>query len=487
MSNSLNDDKNMPSSFNRKPIKNSALKALALTSVCSVLVLSGCSAIVRTPYQQPDLKLPTQYAQTSSNRSQLQIDQIKDQWWTLFNDAELNRLVTLALEKNNDLAVAGIRLKQAREQAGLAANQQFPRVSASTSASHQVELQNGDDNSRGLSLNGSVSYEVDLWGKLANQTAAAKWEAQATEQDLQSTAQTLIGTVCNLYWQIAYLNQRIASSKASVTSSKKLFQLVQAQYRAGAVSGLEMAQAEQSVVGQEANHSQLLQQRVEAKNALAILFDQAPSQLEIMEPKLLTTTALPVVDAGLPAELLARRPDLQASELRLRKVLANTDATRASYYPSLSLTSSLGSSSTSLTELIKNPVLTLGAGLSLPFLQYNDMKRNLAISKLDYDSAVIGFRQTLYSALADVENALSANDQLNIQANSQQRTLALAKRAESLNEIRYRAGAVALKQWIDAQESRRNAENSAIQIRLNQLSNMVTLMQSLGGSPLPKQ
>lgn len=487
MSNYFNDAKNMPSSFNRNTVKNNALKALALCSVCSVLVLSGCSAIVRTPYQQPDLKLPSQYAQTGNNRSQLQIDQIKDQWWTLFNDAELNRLVSLALEKNNDLAVAGIRLKQAREQAGLAANQQFPRVSANTSASHQVELQNGDDNARGLSLNGSVSYEVDLWGKLANQTAAAKWEAQATEQDLQSTAQSLVGTVCNLYWQIAYLNQRIASSEASVTSSKKLFQLVQAQYRAGAVSGLEMAQAEQSVVGQEANHSQLLQQRVEAKNALAILFDQAPSQLVINEPKLLTTTALPVVDAGLPAELLARRPDLQASELRLRKVLANTDATRASYYPSLSLTSSLGSSSTSLTELIKNPVLTLGAGLSLPFLQYNDMKRNLAISKLDYDSAVIGFRQTLYSALADVENALSASDQLKIQANSQQRTLALAKRAESLNEIRYRAGAVALKQWIDAQESRRNAENSAIQIRLNQLSNMVTLMQSLGGSPLPKQ
>jgi len=128
--------------------------------------------------------------------------------------------------------------------------------------------------------------------------------------------------------------------------------------------------------------------------------------------------------------------------------------------------------------------MTLGAGLSLPFLQYNDMQRNLAISKLDYESAIISFRQTLYSALADVDNALSANTQLKVQADAQQRTLVLAKKSESLNEIRYRAGAVALKQWIDAQESRRNAENSAIQIRLNQLNNMVTLMQSLGGSPV---
>ena len=128
--------------------------------------------------------------------------------------------------------------------------------------------------------------------------------------------------------------------------------------------------------------------------------------------------------------------------------------------------------------------MTLGAGLSLPFLQYNDMQRNLAISKLDYESAITSFRQTLYSALADVDNALSASTQLKIQADAQQRTLALAQKAESLNEIRYRSGAVALKQWIDAQESRRNAENSAIQIRLNQFNNMVTVMQSLGGSPV---
>lgn len=447
-------------------------------------MLSGCSAVVRTPYQQPALNMPVQFSQQNPQATGVNIDQIKDQWWTLFQDAELNRLVEQVLQRNNDLAVAGIRLKQAREQAGLTRNQQLPRVSANSSASHQVELRDGDNSSRGFSLNGSVSYEVDLWGKLASQTDAAKWEASATQQDLQSTAQTLVGTVCTLYWQVAYLNQRISSSEASVNSSKKLYELVKAQYQAGAVSGLEMAQAEQAVVGQQANYSQLLQQRIEALNALSILFDQPPAALRIAEPSRLSTIKLPDIQAGLPADLLARRPDLQAAELRLRKALANTDATKASYYPSLSLSSSIGTSSTSLTEFLKNPVMTLGAGLSLPFLQYNDMQRNLAISKLDYESAIISFRQTLYSALADVDNALSANTQLKVQADAQQRTLVLAKKSESLNEIRYRAGAVALKQWIDAQESRRNAENSAIQIRLNQLNNMVTLMQSLGGSPV---
>ncbi len=453
-------------------------------SVVTLSVLGGCSAVVRTPYQQPVMQVPAQYSQQSQATNALNLAQLQDHWWTVFNDAELNTLVERALAANNDLVVAGLRLRQAREQAGLTANQQLPRVGANVSASHQVDVRDGEDNSRGLSLSGSVSYEVDLWGKLASQTEAARWEAAATAQDLQATAQSLVGTVCNLYWQLAYLNERIASGEASIANSRKLFQLVQAQYRAGAVSGLELAQAEQSLVGQEASQSQLIQQRVEARNALAILFDVAPGQLGFTEPQRLANFQLPVIDAGLPAELIARRPDLTAAELRLRRVLANKDATRASYYPSISLTGSLGSSSTSLTELIKNPALTLGAGLSLPFLQYNDMQRNLAISDLEYQAAIVGFRQSIYTALADVENALSNKTQLQVQASAQERTLALAQRTERLNEVRYRAGAVALKQWIDAQEARRNTQNSLIQIRLNQLSNMVTLMQSLGGSPV---
>ena len=451
-------------------------------------VLSGCAAVIRTPYEQPAVQIPQQFGQQTQNAATLHIADLQDQWWTLFNDPQLNALVDSALHANNDLAIAGLRLKQVREQAGLTANQQLPRVSANSSASHQVELANGNDRSGGLSVSGSVSYAVDLWGKLANQTEAARWEAAATQQDLQATAQSLIGTVCNLYWQLAYLNERIASSDASIASSRKLFSLVQSRYRAGAVSGLDLAQAEQALVGQEASQSQLIQQRVEARNALAILFNVPPTQLDsqftLNEPQKLLAVNLPTIDAGLPADLIARRPDLNASELRLRKVLANKDATRASYYPSFSLTGSLGSSSTSLTELIKNPALTLGAGVSLPFLQYNDMQRNLAISELEYQAAIIGFRQSLYGALADVDNALSNKTQLQIQTTAQQRTLALAQRTEQLNEVRYRAGAVALKQWIDAQEARRNTQNSLLQIRLSQLNNMVTLMQSLGGSPV---
>ena len=178
-----------------------------------------------------------------------------------------------------------------------------------------------------------------MFGKLARQTEASKWEALATEQDLQATGQSLIATTAKLYWQLGYLNERYTTAQQSLATSQKLYDLVQIQYKAGAVSGVDLTQAEQSV-SQKASLSQIEQQLVETRTAIAVLLHEPLQQLNIQEPKRLPRTALPAIGAGLPADILSRRPDLQASELRLRKALAAKDATKASYYPSISLTSS---------------------------------------------------------------------------------------------------------------------------------------------------
>lgn len=312
----------------------------------------------------------------------------------------------------------------------------------------------------------------------------SKWEALATEQDLQATGQSLIATTAKLYWQLGYLNERYATAQQSLATSQKLYQLVQTQYKAGAVSGLDLMQAEQSVQSQKASLSQIEQQLVETRTAIAVLLHEPVQQLNIQEPQRLPRTALPAIGAGLPADILSRRPDLQAAELRLRKALATKDATKASYYPSISLTSSLGSSSTSLTELLRNPALTLGASLSLPFLQYNDMKKDIAISNLDYEKAIIQYRQTLYQAFADVENALSSRTELDKQVALQERNVELAEKTERLTEVRYRYGAVALKTLLDAQQTTRTARLSLVETKQSQYNAYVTLMQALGGSPV---
>ncbi|MBO3641161.1 efflux transporter outer membrane subunit [Acinetobacter soli] len=458
-----------------------------LTTLCAMLVASstlvGCAAMVKTPYHAPAVQTPSSFqydkTQVASNYANY-----ADRWWTLFGDTQLNQLVDQVIAKNTDLAVAGITLRQARLKAGLAADQQGPRVNSSVSTSQNIDVNSGDRSSNGLSLNAGVSYELDLFGKLARQTEAAKWEALATAQDLQATAQTLIGTTTKLYWQLAYLNESLSTTQQSLATSEKLYSLVNTQYQAGAVSGLDLTQAEQSVQSQKANLSQIQQSLVETRTALAVLLHIPVQQLNIQEPQRLPQVNLPQIQAGLPASILSRRPDLRAAELRLRETLATKDATTASYYPSISLTGSLGSSSTSLTELIKNPVLALGANLSLPFLQYNDMKKNIAISQLDYEKAIIQYRQTLYQAFADVENALSARTELNQQVQFQQRNLELAEKAERLTDVRYRNGAIALKNVLDQQQTTRTARLSLVNTKQSQYNAYVTLMQALGGSPI---
>ena len=458
-----------------------------LTTLCAMLVASstlvGCAAMVKTPYHAPAVQTPSSFqydkTQVASNYANY-----ADRWWTLFGDTQLNQLVDQVIAKNTDLAVAGITLRQARLKAGLAADQQGPRVNSSVSTSQNIDVNSGDRSSNGLSLNAGVSYELDLFGKLARQTEAAKWEALATAQDLQATAQTLIGITTKLYWQLAYLNESLSTAQQSLATSEKLYSLVNTQYQAGAVSGLDLTQAEQSVQSQKANLSQIQQSLVETRTALAVLLHIPVQQLNIQEPQRLPQVNLPQIQAGLPASILSRRPDLRAAELRLRETLATKDATTASYYPSISLTGSLGSSSTSLTELIKNPVLALGANLSLPFLQYNDMKKNIAISQLDYEKAIIQYRQTLYQAFADVENALSARTELNQQVQFQQRNLELAEKAERLTDVRYRNGAIALKNVLDQQQTTRTARLSLVNTKQSQYNAYVTLMQALGGSPI---
>ena len=459
-----------------------------LTRLCTAMLLGstlvGCAAVVKTPYQTPAVQTPSQFQYVKVTSQQRQQALYADQWWTLFGDAQLNQLVDAVLAKNADLAVAGMTLKQARLQAELAENQQKPRVSSTVSTGHIFDLNDGSDTSSGLSAKTGLSYEVDLFGKLARQTEAKRWEALATEQDLQATAQSLIGTTAKLYWQLAYYNESRTTAEQSLATSQKLYDLVKVQYQAGAVSGLDLTQAEQSVQSQKASLSQIQQSLVETRTAIAVLLHMPVQQLSIDEPQRLPRLALPSIAAGLPADILSRRPDLKAAELRLRESLATKDATTASYYPSISLTGNLGSSSTSLTQLLKNPALTLGASLSLPFLQYNDMKRDLAISQLDYEKAIVQYRQTLYQAFADVENALSARTELSQQVQLQQRNLELAEKVERLTQVRYRYGAVALKTLLDQQETTRTARLTLVNTKQSQYNAYVTLMQALGGSPV---
>ena len=450
--------------------------SLALIFMAS-LALGGCGGLLRSQHTRPYVVLPQQWQESSVTGTKVANG---EQWWRDFNDPTLSGLIELALKTNNDLASAAIKVRRAQLNAGLTNTNLTPSVSVTANSSISHDLKN-DVDTKSSGVTGTASYELDLWGKLASARDVSRWEAEATESDRQSTALALIGTTATDYWQIAYLNGLIDTAQASIAYGEKILELVEVKYEAGAVSSLDLVQARQTIASQRAELTQLLRQRTEARNTLAILFDQAPEN-SVPEQQWLPDGELPTVSAGLPASLLAQRPDLKAAEQRLRKLLANIDNTRASYYPTITLTGTLGTSSISLLNFLQNPYAALGASLTLPFIQWNTTKLNVEISKTEYEEAVVNFRQTLYSALSDVENALAGRTRYAEENRLLEESLTLARKAEELAEVRYRAGSTALQAWLDTQESRRSAEKSLAANRLNRLKNCMALYQAIGGA-----
>ena len=445
-------------------------------------LLSACASTQPTVEQSlSTLQTPAQW-QHGGNHTSESLSTANSKWWEAFHSSRLNELIELALQKNNTLAVAGYKLYQAQLNSDLARTDAYPSISGSASASRSRSLDSSSaTSSRSFSTALSASYTIDLWGKIAKTTSIKQWEAQASEQDLLSTKLSIEASVAKLYWQLGYLNQKIRIGEQSIAYARKTLGLVQVQYRAGAVSKLEVLSAERSLSSQEASLDALKQEREVARNAMAILFDAPPSAHISDEPQNLPNSTLPSISAGLPAEVIASRPDLIASEMRLRQALGNVDVARASFYPNFTLTGNIGTSSSSLSKILSDPVGALALNLALPFLNWNQNQLNLKISKAAYEQAVISHRQTIYTALQEVENALSARTLYAAQTDKEWRSLNNAREAERLYEIRYRAGADSLKNWLDAQETRRQAELAHLATRYNQYLNYVDLMLALGG------
>ncbi|WP_369521393.1 TolC family protein, partial [Escherichia coli] len=245
----------------------------------------------------------------------------QDTWWTGFGDERLDRLVAQALAANSDLAAAGLAVQRSRLQAGLAGNALWPQPSSSgVSGSASRATDQADDWRRSYSTGVSLGWEVDLWGRLRAQRDIARWEAQASEEDRQNTALLVISDTITHYWNLAYLNQSIATGQANLERLERTRELVQARFDAGAVSRLEVRQALQNLQSQRSSQSALEQQRVEVRNALTVLLDGTPWPQQD-EPQDLLGARSPFIAEGLPADLLGRRPDLRAAELRLRNSL----------------------------------------------------------------------------------------------------------------------------------------------------------------------
>lgn len=442
---------------------------------CFLLLLAGCTSL-SSPYVRPGLPAGPAWSAASPDVAQVSADR----WWTAFRDPALDTLVADVVVRNNDIFAAALRAHRARLQADLAANALFPRLNGNLSTSNDVPLRGDAASTSSSSASIGVAYEIDLWGRLGVRRDGAGFEAQATAEDYEAARLAMIGMTIETNFRIAHANQSIASAEESFAYVRQIQTLVRSQADTGAVSDLELREVEQAVETQAARLSELKQARLVLRNTLVVLLNGSPSP--VPEPRRLPQRMPPAIAAGLPADLLARRPDLRAAEARLRGTLRGVDETRASFYPTISLTGALGTSSQQLVSFVSNPVASMGAGLILPFLNLKDMKLTVAVSRAQHEEAVAGFRTALLNAFADVANALGARADYAERARRLRNALAAAQEVERLNEARYRAGATTLRVLLDAQERRRTAEIALDDVRLSQFVNESLLFRALGGS-----
>ncbi|MEL0629121.1 efflux transporter outer membrane subunit [Psychromonas aquatilis] len=446
-------------------------------ALCCLFVVSSCSTISETDAVTPDVAIPDNW-QSLTVTQEVKIDP----WWERFNDSELNTLIEHVLTANNDLAVATLTLKSARLKAGLTEAEGSFQLSSNSNAGRTTSL---DSNAYSNTFNTdlSISYELDLWGRVASEVDAAQWTSLANEEDRESTAQSLASTTASLYWQIGYLKQSLALGQANIDYAKQSLALIESQYRSGAVTKLDIFESQRNLAEQEVAYSKLQQQLVEAQNGLAILFNQPPTKMQL-SIKQLPDGPIPTIAAGVPSDILIRRPDVKSALYSLQAAYSIKDATYSSYLPTLTLSGAVGSSSEQLKNLLSNPVGTLGANLILPFLQWNEMKLNKKLSEIDVQSAIINYRQTLYTSFSEVDNAISARQHYQYQGTKLAEQYNAANAAEKIYASQYRYGAIGIQDWLDAQDSLRLTEQAILDNRFNQFNIQATLYQALGGSDI---
>jgi NodT family efflux transporter outer membrane factor (OMF) lipoprotein len=449
---------------------------LSRLGLCLALAAGVSACSQQSTYHRQDLALAPSWQQPDDGLTRQQAGL----WWQGFHDPALDQLVEAVLAANPDMLVAGLKLRNALLGSDLAETNLTPSVDASLDANGDKDLKTGKATSAmGPSLN--LSYEVDLWGKLASVRDQASWEAQASAQDLAAIRLTLIGKALEQYWQLAYLGSAISLGERQLANYARTEQLTQVKYQAGAVTRLDLVQASQQKAGKQAELSALLVQQEQARNGLRLLLGRSSGPLEFA-PTALTTAPAPSLAVGIPADVLARRPDVRAAELRLRKTLAKGDEIRTSFYPTLSLTGGASTKSDTLTQVLQNPVGTLGATLALPFLEYNKTRISIASSELDYQIAEAEFRKQLYTALVEVEDGLAArhHGEQRLTYLAEQRTF--AKEAERLAKARFQAGATGVRDWLDEQNRLWDAELALLKQQQEQLNTMARIYKALGGS-----
>lgn len=444
--------------------------------------LSGCAVV--EPIVHPDIALPGNWAESLPEAETAQ--DISSDWWIGFDSAQLDALVREALAASPDLKIQGERVIQAELALRSTGAALFPSLGLSGDTDWR-RSDSGDrggsavSESRSSSLGLSASYEIDLWGRVAATIDSADASLSATRYELDALRLSMTASVATTYFQLLASQSRLDIARANLATAERVLKVVEARYRYGAASALDVSRQRTTVLTQSATIGPLEVQVRQTGSALALLLGRTPLKPGL-EPESLSALRIPSVAAGLPADLLLRRPDLAAAEAALRGAAADIAAARAALLPAFSLSAAGGLASDFLLSLA-DPSSTVALSASLVHTVFDGgrLQAQVDSTRSRQRELLEQYRKAILTSLKEVEDALGNAARDATQERIQARIVLEAERSLRLAELRYREGADDLLSVLDAQRTLFSGQDRLVQLRQARLTNAVDLYRVLGG------
>jgi multidrug efflux system outer membrane protein len=460
------------------------MKKLALLEVIALLALTGC--LMGPNYKRPSVSVPSAYRAPTEAQTAAASSLGNEKWWRIYQDPVLVQLIHTALAQNYDARIAATRVLEAQAQVVITRASQLPSASvgadvfsqqtakiAKTSPAYEANVGQ---------LNLSVVWNLDFWGKYRRQTEQARAQLLATEWGQRAVISSLVANVATAYFQLRALDSELEIAKRTLVSRQQSLQLTQVLESHGSASGLDLSQSQQLVYTASETIPDLERQIQQQENLLSILLGENPASIPRGRP--LTEQSLPQsIPAGLPSELLERRPDVRQAEANVMAFNAQIGVAKASNFPSFTLTGTGGLESNALNNFISRPSQTWDAVLcaTQPVFEGGALRAGIRLTREQWQEAVLSYRQSVQNALQQVSNALIAYEK-NRQFREQQYLLTqAAQRSDQLSLVLYQHGGASYLQVLTSETSYFAAELNLVQAQLNERIALVQLYQALGG------
>ncbi len=471
-------------------IASASLRLAAPCAVFCAFVISGCT--VGPNYKKPDATVPQKWDVAEPWRESAPKDAFdKGEWWKVFNDDDLNTFETQAIAENQTIKVSIAHLEQARATAAIQVATLFPTLSSGAGVERQRLAGNRPTNGSTIPLTPyqqntfqipfTVNYELDIFGKRRRSIEAAEAAYQANAADLQNVRLLITSQIAGDYFNLRQLDSEIGILRRTVDALQKGLDLVNSRHNGGVASGLDVAQEETLLNSTRTQATLLIQQRKQFEDAISVLVNRAAPDFHIAPRELKGEP--PPLNAGLPSDLLERRPDIAEAERLMASANAQIGVAQAAYYPSFNLFGQAGWQSADITKIasIQSIFWAVGANAAEDIFTGGARRAQVQFARAGWDANVASYRQTVLSAFQEVQDELTALNVLSDAQQEQQETVDAARRTLDISTSRYQGGLVNYLDVVTAQQNLLQNEQEFAVIQGQRLVASVLLVKALGG------